>query len=330
MRETSRISLVASPFRERQSGVALLVVLWVVTLMVMLVLVFSNAVQVEVRTATYRKDAAQAHALASGGVEAAILELAYSPSENQKPSPFWTWRLGQREGVVHFKGGQAELEVIGESGKVDLNLATSQQLARLLEVHGSAPAEAQQMAKSIEDWRSPSPNDAQDKDSAPAKGAKHAPFEFVEEALNVPGMNRGIFYGRAEVNTQGKVETESGVGRDLTVRSRSPQLNINYASEAALRSVPGITESLAQAIVRARKQEPFKTVVEIGDRTGESLPDEAVPFLTTSEAATYTIVSTGGIEGSPVRRTVEAVVLVEPQGALRYRIVAWYDDSWNE
>ena len=328
MRETSRGFLAASPFRERQSGVALLVVLWVVTLMVLLVLVFSNAVQVAVRTATYRKDAAQAHSLACGGVQAAILEIAYPPSENQKPSPIWTWRRGQREGVVRFQGGQAELEVVGESGKLDLNVATGQQLARLLEVHGLAAAGAQRMAKAIVDWRSPSPNDAQS--GTPARGGEHAPFGFVEEVLNVPGLSRGIFYGRAEVNRQGKVQTQSGVGPDLTVRSRSSQLNINYASEAALRSVPGITESLAQAIVQERKQEPFKTVVEIGDRTGESLPDEALPFLTTSEAATYTIVSTGGIEGSPVRRTVEAVVQVEPQGALRYRIVAWYDDSWNE
>jgi general secretion pathway protein K len=320
--------LSAHPFRERQSGMALLVVLWVVALMVLLVLVFSNAVQIEVRTATYRKDAAQAYSLACGGVQAAILEIAYPPSENQRPSPIWSWRRGQREGMLPFKGGQAAIQVVNESGKLDLNYATRGQLARLLEAHGLAQDKAYQLAKALVDWRSPPPANAQD--VAPVGGGQYAPYESAEEALNVPGMSRALFYGSAEVDAQGKIRTRFGIGDDLTVRSRLSQLNVNYASEAALMSVPGITKNLAQAIVRARRLEPFKTVAEISDRTGESLPDEAAPLLTTSEISTYAITSTGIIEGSPVRRTIAAVVQATAQGALRYRVVSWYDDYWNE
>lgn len=328
MRRATEFYFGASPFGERQSGMALLVVLWTVSLMVLLVLVFSNAVQVEVRTETYRKEAAQAHAFACGGVQAAILEIAYPSSADQRPSPIWAWRHGEREGRVPFSGGEAELQVVNESGMLDVNAATQEQLERLLEVRGLAHARAQETAKAIVDWRSPSTGDSQN--STPLKGGEHKPFSSVEDLLNVPGMSRDVFFGGAEADEGGKVRVEFGAGRDLTVRSRLTQLNVNYASEEALRSVPGITESLARAIVRARKQEPFKTVIEIGDRTGEALPDEALPFLTTFEATTYTIISTGRVVDSSVRRTVEAVVQVAPQGAARHRIVAWYDDYWNE
>jgi len=328
MRKTTTVHRDASLYRERQLGMALLVVLWVVALMVLLVLVFSNTVQVSVRTATYRKEAAQAHSLAWGGVQAAVLEIAYPPSEGQKPSPLWAWQHGQRAGVVPFQDGQAELQVVNESGKVDLNFASQTQLLRLFAACDLAPARAERMAQALVDWRTLPPADAQN--GPPPGGGEHAPFESVEEVTNVPGISRDVFFGRADVDARGGVRTEFGAARDLTVRSKMAQININYASEAALESVPGITGSFAQAIVRARSQEPFKTVVEIGDRTGESVPDEALSFLTTAESNTYTIVSTGVIKDSPVRRTVEAVIQLAPLGALRYRIVAWYDDYWNQ
>lgn len=331
MSKTSRVSVPASPFHERQAGMALLVVLWTVALMVLLVITFSNSVQVEVRTATYRKEAAQAYSLACGGVEAAILEIAYPPIGDQKPSPIWAWRKGQRDGVVPFKGGRAELQIVNEAGKLDLNNVPQDQLVRLFEARGLNPAAAQGLAKAIVDWRSPPENDVQDAEASKGNDRpRHAPYESLEEVLRVPGMSRGIFFGAAEVDEQGKVRTGFGVGRALTARSRLATLNVNYASEIALRSVPGINADLAQAIVRERRREPFKTVAEISDRIGESLPDEALPFLTTAEVNTYGIVSTGEVEGSPVRRTVEAVVQVVPEGAFRYRIVAWSDDDWNE
>jgi general secretion pathway protein K len=331
MRKTSSVSISASPFHDRQSGMALLVVLWTVALMVLLVITFSNSVQVEIRAATYRKEAAQAHALACGGVEAAILEIAYPATEDQKPSPIWTWQKGQRDGVVPFRGGRAELRIVNEAGKFDLNNVPQDQLARLFEARGLNPARSQGLAQAIVDWRSPPKNDTQDAATSEVNDRpRHAPFESLAEVLNVRGMSRGIFYGTAEVDEQGKVRTGIGIGRALTVRSRSAMLNVNYASEIALKSVPGINADLARAIIRERRREPFKTVAEINDRIAQSLPDEALPFLTTAEVNTYSIVSTGEVEGSPVRRTVEAIVQVAPEGALRYRILAWSDDYWNE
>jgi len=61
-------------------------------------------------------------------------------------------------------------------------------------------------------------------------------------------------------------------------------------------------------------------------RLAISLPDRALPFLTTEEVGTYSIVSMGEVKGSRVRRTIKAVVRVASQGSALHRIVAWYDD----
>jgi hypothetical protein len=57
-----------------------------------------------------------------------------------------------------------------------------------------------------------------------------------------------------------------------------------------------------------------------------SLPDEALPLLTTGVCPTYSIISVGAVNGSAVRRTVKAVVQVAPQGSAQHRLIAWYDE----
>jgi type II secretory pathway component PulK len=331
MNRPGHITGLEKPFSDREAGMALLVVLWTVALLVLLVMSLSNSLQVEVRTATYRKEAAQSYAYACGGVETAIYEIAYPSAGDQKPSVVWTWRKGARDGVVQFPRGRAMLQIVGENGKINLNSASEDQLARLFELHGMAGSQAAGLAKQIVDWRRPPENDVQQVSESVAKGApRHAPFQSSEELLRVAGMSRGLFYGTAEVDEQEGLRAMPGVGRTLTVRSGVAQLNINYASETALRCVPGIDADLALAIVQERRKAPFKTVAEVGDRISLLLPDEALPYLTTTEPDTYTIISAGEIEGSPVRRTVAAVIQLAPEGGLRYRVLNWYADNWSE
>jgi type II secretory pathway component PulK len=306
--------------------------LWAVTLLGLVALALSNSVQDEVRSATYRKEAAQAYAIACGGVEAAILAIVYPPPENPETPPFWTWKQGQREGVVPFQGGRAHLLIESESGRVDLNFASRAQLARLLEVRGVGVAAAGQLAAAIVHWRQPEdPEEPEARaldESYQRTGVhpRHDRFQSLEEVLNVRGMSREIFYGTVEVSREGTIQQKYGVGEDLTLTSGATQVNVNYASEYALRSVPGVSADLAQAIVRERKREPFRSVTEIGDRTAMLLPDESLAYLTTGEGKTYSIVSVGEIAGSPVRRAVRALVQVDYQAVPRHRVVAWYDD----
>jgi len=124
--------------RRGDTGFALLAVMWAVTLLIVLAMVLSESVQLEVRTAIYRKEAARAHAIACGGVEAAILEIAYPRANDRERASLCPWQRGQREAQVSFGGGKAELQIASESGKLDLNAATREQLTRLFEARGGA------------------------------------------------------------------------------------------------------------------------------------------------------------------------------------------------
>jgi type II secretory pathway component PulK len=315
----------------RDLGVALLAVMSAVTVLILVALAFSGSVQLETRTAIYRKEGAQSYALATGGVQAAILEIAYPPASDQQDEPR-LWKKGQRMARVPYEHGEALVEIVSESGKLDLNVAGREQLASLFVARGLEPAEAAQLAVAIDHWRSPAGSDDQESEALEdyyrdaGYRPAHEPFGSLEEVLRVRGMSRDIFYGTAELSREEGIHYKYGVGRDLTIYSKSPQVNVNYASEAVLLSVPGVDEDLAGAIVRGRINQPFNSLDDLEQRLSVSLPDKAAPFLTTNEAGTYSIVSVGEVNGSRVRRTIKAVVQVAPEGAALHRIIAWYDD----
>jgi general secretion pathway protein K len=317
--------------RSCDAGAALLAVMSAVGVMLLVALAFSGSVQIETRAAIYRKEAAQAYALAVGGVQAAILEVAYPPPRDQEDEPR-LWKEGQRLVRVPYEHGEARVEIVNETGKLDLNLAGREQLARLFAARGLETAEAAQLALAVDHWRSPVGSDNEefkalddyyrDAGYRPA----HERFASVEEVLRVRGMSRDIFYGTAGFSRENGIQYQYGVGQDLTIRAQSPLVNINYASEAVLLSLPGMSKDLAEALVQERSKQPFQSLDDVVQRLGVSLPDEALPLLTTAVCPTYSIISEGAVNGSPVRRTVKAVVQVAPQGAARHRLIAWYDE----
>ena len=302
-----------------------------VSVMILVALAFSSSVQIETRTAIYRKEATQAYALAAGGVDAAILEIAYPPAPDQQDQPR-LWKEGQRFAQVTYEHGQALVEIVNETGKLDLNVAGQEQLARLFRARGLEAVDTTRLAAAINHWRSPAGADDQESEALEeyyrdaGYRPAHRPFGSAEEVLRVRGMSRDVFYGTAEFSREKGIQYQYGVGRDLTIYSKSSQVNVNYASEEVLLSVPGVTEDLAESIVRERTNKPFKSLDELAQRLGVSLPDKALPFLTTDACKTYSIVSVGEVNGSRVRRTVKAVVQVASQGAALHRILAWYDD----
>jgi general secretion pathway protein K len=315
----------------RDAGVALLAVMSAVTVMILVALAFLGSVQIETRTAIYRKEATQAYALAEGGVQAAILEIAYAPPLEQQDKPR-LWKKGQRLVRVPYEQGEALVEIVNETGKLDLNVAGREQLTRLFEARGLEAAAAAQLAAAIDHWRSPAGSDDRESEALEqyyrdaGYRPAHSPFGSVEEVLRVRGMSRDVFYGTAEFSRETGIQYKYGVGQDLTIYSGSAAVNVNYASEAVLLSAPGVDENLAEPIVRERTSQPFKSLEDVAQRLSTSLPVQALSFLTTEPCKTYSIVSVGEVNGSRVRRAIKAVVQVAPQGAALHRIIAWYDD----
>ena len=327
--------------KTHERGIALLAVVWTITLLFLVSLLLSQSVHTEVRAATYRKEAARAYALARAGVEAAILQIAYPPAPDGSPRAAGRpWQHGQREATIRLGDGKAELQIVNESGRVDLNMTGTDRLARLFEAHGVSPAAARDLARAIEHWRSPLGARAEDLSwdsfyraqtiAGSRPMPRHASFANVEEVLGVRGMTREIFFGTWEIGEDGNMRPKYCVGRDLTVLAHSSQININFASEEALRSVPGFTTETARALIAERRRAPFTSVSDVGQRTAIVLPDESLPFLTTAEWKMFSITATGSVEGSRVRRSVRAVVQIISRGEYRHRTVAWYDEATGE
>jgi general secretion pathway protein K len=320
-----------------EAGVALLAVMCTMTVLVLVAVTFSGSVQIETRTAVYSRDAAQAHAFAIGGIQTAIFEIAYPAAIDQEDRPR-LWTEGQRWMEVPYAQGKAIVEIVNESGKIDLNAAGPEQLMRLFEVRGLDAEHATSLASAIVHWRSPAvPSDDQEREWSGLEAyyreagypAAHAPFRSVEEVLRVRGMTRDIYYGTVEF-LRGRAEYKYGVGQELTIYSSSPTVNINYASEAVLRSVPGVTPALAEWMIRERSKEPFKSMYDLTQRLTSSLPPEALPFLDTTSSRFFSIVATGELKNSRVRRSVKAVVQLAPDGQARHRLIGWYDDEVPE
>jgi len=321
----------AHRFDGREDGIALLAVLWGVTLLAMIALIFSSSVQIETRSAIYQKEAAQAYGLACGGVQAALFEIGYPPGSEQERSALWTWRGGERQTVVPFRGGRAVLDISDETGRLDLNAASGIQLMRLFEARGLDARAARDLAIAILHWRAPAGDDSASKalDGYYLQAGyrpRHAAFGSVEEVLRVRGMSREIFYGTLEVTDEGRVRRKYGVGDDLTIFSKSVPVNINYASRVVLQSVPGVDPGLADDVIRERANKPFPSIEDANLRLSGALPGESLPYLTTADAGVYSVLSVGEVTGSRVRRAVKALLYVRTGGSNPPRIVSWYDD----
>ena len=88
------------------------------------------------------------------------------------------------------------MRVTSESGRIDINAASPELLARLMQAAGADEALARQIAAATVDFRDsdqePSPDGAEDTDYQ-ALGAKDAPFALPEELMRVPGMTADLY-----------------------------------------------------------------------------------------------------------------------------------------
>lgn len=207
----------------RARGVALLLVLWLIMLLASLLAAFAFTARIErlqERSASRGLIAEQA---ARAGMEYALTRV-------QGSDPARLWRPDGRSYHWAFAGAQVELRLSDESGKVDLNAADLELLARLFEALGGDRAQAGALAAAIVDWRDGDDltqvqGGAEDPQYAEADlpyGAKDAPFETVAEVEQVLGMSRELFARASPF---------------LTVHSAQARPDPRYASAEVLRAL---------------------------------------------------------------------------------------------
>jgi len=341
----------AGPTRSCAGGSALIVALWVVGLLSMIVASFAFDAHLESRITSYYRKRAKAEGLARSGMEIARMLMAKRSeiSDETKPEADDRWfdtakqlRKGAIRGfTVELGEGTVTLDIVPEPARRNVNhlvpggadnaRAPSERVeeewARILEVAGVPEDMWQEIVDSVMDWTDNEiPPKTRDRGGetddyyallpSPYK-ARNGLVDTVEELLLVKGFTRTIVYGGVmQTNSLAAgIVSITGIADLLTTYGTgSGAVNVNAASERVLRTLPGVDDVLARAIVEERegwvddqgKREgkPFASVEDLFGRVPDILP-EVRPYVTTEESAVCRVTSVGQVYG--VKRTISCV-----------------------
>ena len=154
---------------KRDEGIVLIIVLWVLTSLAVLTLSFSRESRIEVLTARNAQSMERSYYIARAGMEDTIYQIIQRRMTftsqmgiGDEPHPV---DLGRVTGS--FDGGFWQVNIQDESGKINLNTVSEQQLGALMNAVDIEEQDARILVDSILDWRSnanaaPRPNGAKD------------------------------------------------------------------------------------------------------------------------------------------------------------------------
>ena len=322
---------------EDQRGVALLMVLWLSVALSVIAMTTAYLVRTEVEAVRNQIESQRGYYLARGGIEAAVYSIIRSatpqPAGEERSGQAVEFLPGQRWLRFDFAGGgNSVVEVVPENAKLNVNQASAEQLAALLQTLGLPANESAELAAAIVDWRTPqgsmvgSPFDSYYAWLPQPYAARHAPLEHLEELLPVRGMSREVFFGRMEQNLRGEWQKWPPLGDWLTTETTGGAVNPNYAPQEVLRVLPGWNDALAAAVVASRAAAPVHSLEELQAAVPGVSSVALLSPLTLSQGTIYTLTATGFLPDSGVRRSVRALLRIAPDLPLYHRVLAWWEE----
>jgi len=293
-----------------QRGVALLMVLWVLTILMVIVLSFSFMVKTDTLSTLSFKEGTERKFLAEAGIERGIAEIFYRNFYKDQTVELEGKEVWKTDGTPYdgkLGDGSYTVRITDESGKVDINRASELILKNLLINAGVEAEEADSIGDCIMDWKDTddfvrlhgAESDYYMSLPNPYK-AKNAPFDTVEELLLVKGMTPEILYGS---------EDKKGIIGFITINSRMNRINVNAAPEEVLMAIPNMTPELAEAIINYRQDKEIKNLQELQGILGENYKIMA-NYITVSGTNMFTIDSTGGKENEKGVYAIRATVML--------------------
>ncbi|WP_447802426.1 type II secretion system minor pseudopilin GspK [Pseudomonas serbica] len=163
---------------KRQRGVALLLVLWVLALLGTLLAGLVGWVHLQNRQALWQRQHLQGLLAAEAGIGMAVLaQLDRNPQRH--------WLADGQVHAMRFDDAELAVSLSSEQGRLDLNTAPTEQIARLLQACGATPGEALQLAKAVDHRR----------------GDNQAPLRMIEELREIPGMTQELYQRAADYVT---------------------------------------------------------------------------------------------------------------------------------
>jgi general secretion pathway protein K len=226
--------------RSTQSGIAIVLALWLTVLLTVLASGFAFSMRSEALATRNAVSLARARALADGAIERGAFELM-----RPRVADAWTF-----DGQPHsFHDGDAAIVItaVDEAARIDVNTAPDLLLKNLLMVAGGLDeAAAGALVDAIADWRDPDDLRRANGAEAPEYQAanlkyvpSNAPFETIGEVARVLGMTQPVFQRIAPL---------------ITVYSHRPGINAATAARGVLLALPNATPEMVDAYIDQRAQ----------------------------------------------------------------------------
>lgn len=226
--------------KRRQGGVALVLVLWVITLLTVIAGNFAYSMRGEAQIAANLLANAQAQTRADAGVQFGWFQLMKPAGDPGR------WRANGAEHELFQDGVIVRVSIHDESGKIDLNTAPDGLLQGLFRSVGSNDQAAAALAAAVLDWRTPGNlkrlNGAKEEDYRSAGknyGPPNAPFETIDELQRVLGMTPELYRRIAPA---------------LTIYSRQPGVNTTVAMREVLLAIPGANPGMIEQFLLQRQE----------------------------------------------------------------------------
>ncbi len=288
-------------FASPQSGIALIMVLWILLLVTISTGAYTLMARMDVLEAHTLLWGTRARMAAEAGLNLAVLAL-------RDPDEFTRWIPDGRPYELRFQDVILEIKVTDERGKLDINAVDESALQQLFFNNGLDDDQATHLAAAVKDWNDSDelerPNGAEE-ETYQALGLSVGPgnrsFIMVEELLQVLGMSWELFR-----------EIEPG----LTVFSAVGAPDPAYAPLEALLALPDMTRDEALNFVAQRHSQ------DAASGLGTALPNGQIA-MARGRGLTYSIQAKATLPNG-VWDQVEATIRLggSPDGR-PFRILRW-------
>jgi general secretion pathway protein K len=309
-----------------QEGTVLLLVMLILTLISVMILSWAQQWRTELKLASNFVQIQKARRLAEAGIYYALGKLVSVKTSEMMigqptifkdvAAPTDLWAADESPHTLELPGGQVEIRIADEGGKINLNTAPEAMLRTLLGELKLTELQVRTMVDSILDWRSP---DSQVRPYGakspyylglkPPYMAKNGPFETVEELAWVRGFEASPLVPR--------------LSRWLTVQKTGMGININTAPLEVLQAI-GIPADMSRLIIMQRRQAPFRNFQDLMNLFPTSqLTQQTTLSIRTSPF--FTITATGMVANSKARQTIRALVRVDANRDEPWTIYSWFE-----
>ncbi len=332
-----------------EKGVALMMALWILAILSVIAFEFGYAMRTEMKIARNFQEELRLYALAEGGIERAIAELVYKHDSRMRakrraaetegvPPDKKEWVTDGRSYRLAFDEGVCQVRIMGEAGKININLVSERVLQKIMTNLGMEGEARDTVVDSLLDWRDTddfyrlhgAENDYYQSLPEPYE-CKNGNLDSIEEMLLVRGVTPDLFYGKKAVPRE-EGEEEKGMGSGLkdifSVYALGEQIDINSATLPVLRVVLGLPGGVARSILKSREEKSFESQQELLQRVPELNPffGEIARFLVFQrQIPFYSIEAQAQMkEGDPLRG-IKAIVKIDTREKEGYKIIQWLD-----